>query len=165
MRRVPVRYGASLPMASARKGVRFNSAPGAYSPGRRREHGSNRIRPARIDPSNVGIFDGADGFGDARRFVITSVILFTSTSCGISPLTRRSLPQRLLKKFCPRQVSTLNIITPTTAKFAHKGFLDHVNCADQKITFCAVGAHHQNGIIENKNKILFFCTAYECGRR
>ena len=49
--------------------------------------------------------------------------------------------------------------------FAHKGFLDHVNCADQKITFCAVGAHHQNGIIENKNKMLpfrlglFFCTA------
>ena len=38
--------------------------------------------------------------------------------------------------------------------FAHKGFLDHVNRADQKITFCAVGAHHQNGIIENKNKML-----------
>ena len=38
--------------------------------------------------------------------------------------------------------------------FAHKGFLDEVNCKDQKITFCAVGAHHQNGIIENKNKML-----------
>jgi hypothetical protein len=38
--------------------------------------------------------------------------------------------------------------------FAHKGFLDEVNCKDQKITFCAVGAHHQNGIIKNKNKML-----------
>jgi hypothetical protein len=38
--------------------------------------------------------------------------------------------------------------------FAHKGFLDEVNRKDQKITFCAVGAHHQNGIIENKNKML-----------
>jgi hypothetical protein len=38
--------------------------------------------------------------------------------------------------------------------FAHKGFLDKVNWKDQKITFCAVGAHHQNGIIENKNKML-----------
>ena len=38
--------------------------------------------------------------------------------------------------------------------FAHEGFLDEVNRKAQKITFCAVGAHHQNGIIENKNKML-----------
>ena len=38
--------------------------------------------------------------------------------------------------------------------FAHKGFLDEVNRKAQKITFCAVSAHHQNGIIENKNKML-----------
>ena len=38
--------------------------------------------------------------------------------------------------------------------FARKGFLDKVNRKAQKITFCAVGAHHQNGIIENKNKML-----------
>jgi hypothetical protein len=38
--------------------------------------------------------------------------------------------------------------------FAHKGFLDEVNRKAQKITFCAVGAHYQNGIIENKNKML-----------
>ena len=25
---------------------------------------------------------------------------------------------------------------------------------NQKITFCVVGAHHQNGIVKNKNKIL-----------
>jgi len=38
--------------------------------------------------------------------------------------------------------------------FAHKGYLDEVNRKAQKITFCAAGAHHQNGIIENKNKML-----------
>ena len=38
--------------------------------------------------------------------------------------------------------------------FVHKAFLDEVNCKDQKITFCAVDAHHQNGIIKNKNKML-----------
>ena len=63
VRRVPVRYGASSPLASARKGVRFNSAPGAYSPGRRREHGSNCIRPARFDSPNVGIFDEQTDLG------------------------------------------------------------------------------------------------------
>jgi hypothetical protein len=33
--------------------------------------------------------------------------------------------------------------------FAHKGFLDEVNRKDKKITFCTIGAHHQNGIIKN----------------
>jgi hypothetical protein len=38
--------------------------------------------------------------------------------------------------------------------FAHKSFMEEVNRKDQKITFCSVGAHHQNGIIKNKNKML-----------
>jgi len=39
-------------------------------------------------------------------------------------------------------------------RFADNGFIDSINDSDQKITFCGVGAHHQNGIVENKNKIL-----------
>ncbi|KAL7532041.1 hypothetical protein ACHAXR_004390 [Thalassiosira sp. AJA248-18] len=39
-------------------------------------------------------------------------------------------------------------------RFADNGFIDSINDSDQKITFCDVGAHHQNGIVENKNKIL-----------
>ena len=39
-------------------------------------------------------------------------------------------------------------------RFADNVFVDAVNEKDQNITFCGVGAHHQNGIIENKNKIL-----------
>ena len=39
-------------------------------------------------------------------------------------------------------------------RFADNGFIDAINSKDQKITFCGVGAHHQNGIVENKNKIL-----------
>ena len=38
--------------------------------------------------------------------------------------------------------------------FTHQDFLNEVNRKDQKITLCAVGAHHQNGIIKNKNKRL-----------
>ena len=33
--------------------------------------------------------------------------------------------------------------------FACKGFRDVVSDANQKISFCGVGAHHQNGIVEN----------------
>ncbi|KAL7519519.1 hypothetical protein ACHAWF_000247, partial [Thalassiosira exigua] len=39
-------------------------------------------------------------------------------------------------------------------RFHDKGFLDAINNKDQKITFCGVGAHHQNGIVENRNNIL-----------
>ena len=38
--------------------------------------------------------------------------------------------------------------------FAQNSFIKSINKKDQNITFCAVGAHHQNGIIENKNKML-----------
>ena len=38
--------------------------------------------------------------------------------------------------------------------YANNAFLESINKKDQKIIFCAFGAHHQNGIIENKNKML-----------
>jgi hypothetical protein len=38
--------------------------------------------------------------------------------------------------------------------FAHKSFMEEVNRKDQMLTFCGVGAHHQNRIIENKNIML-----------
>ncbi|KAL7535272.1 hypothetical protein ACHAWF_005115 [Thalassiosira exigua] len=39
-------------------------------------------------------------------------------------------------------------------RFADNCFVDMCNDKDQTLTFCGVGAHHQNGIFENKNKIL-----------
>ena len=39
-------------------------------------------------------------------------------------------------------------------QFDDNGFIDAVNGEDQKIAFSGVGAHNQNGIIENKNIIL-----------
>ena len=38
--------------------------------------------------------------------------------------------------------------------FACKGFRDAVSASGQKITFCGVGAHHQNGIVENQIGLL-----------
>ena len=37
--------------------------------------------------------------------------------------------------------------------FAERSFMDDVKCCLQQITFCGVGAHHQNGITENAIKI------------
>ena len=38
--------------------------------------------------------------------------------------------------------------------FSDNGFFNAINEKDQKLTFFGVGAHHQNGTIENRNKIL-----------
>ena len=37
-------------------------------------------------------------------------------------------------------------------RFADNGFVEAINKKDQTITFCSIGAHHQNGIVENKTK-------------
>jgi hypothetical protein len=39
-------------------------------------------------------------------------------------------------------------------RFFDKGFHQDITDKGQSITFCGVGAHHQNGIIENRNKQL-----------
>ena len=39
-------------------------------------------------------------------------------------------------------------------RFEDNGFLQSSNSKDQEITFCGVGAHHQNGIVEGKNRVL-----------
>ena len=37
-------------------------------------------------------------------------------------------------------------------RFADKGFNDAVQDSNQTIKFCAVGGHHQNGIVEKKDQ-------------
>ena len=39
-------------------------------------------------------------------------------------------------------------------RFSDIGFLSAINSKNQNITFCGVGTHHQNCIVEHKNKIL-----------
>ncbi|KAL7470955.1 hypothetical protein ACHAXS_011261 [Conticribra weissflogii] len=43
-------------------------------------------------------------------------------------------------------------------RFAEKRFLDEIKRCNQEISFCAVGAHHQNGIVERKIKDLTLIT-------
>ena len=39
-------------------------------------------------------------------------------------------------------------------RFAEKGFKEEIASCDQSITFCGVGYHHQNGIIERFQQTL-----------
>ena len=45
---------------------------------------------------------------------------------------------------------------PDNLRFNDKYFMDHCNKADQEYTYCGVGAHHQNGIAEAKNKTVSY---------
>ena len=70
-----------------------------------------------------------------------------------------SLTETLLAKSATERVMaqagrTVKNYHASNGRFDDIGFIDTVNGKDQNITFCGIGAHHQNGIIENKNKIL-----------
>ena len=57
-----------------------------------------------------------------------------------------------MEKFMAQSGQTINRYHADNGRFSDNGFVDAVNGKDQNITFCGVGAHHQNGIIENKIK-------------
>ena len=70
-----------------------------------------------------------------------------------------SLPKTLLakeafKKIMAQAGRTVKHYHADNGRFADNGFIDAINQKDQRITFCGVGAHHQNGIVESKNKML-----------
>jgi hypothetical protein len=64
------------------------------------------------------------------------------------------LAVKAFEKFMAQANRTVKPYHADNGAFAHKGFMDEVNRKYQKITFCAVGAHHQNGIIKNNNRML-----------
>ena len=70
-----------------------------------------------------------------------------------------SLPETLLaeaamEKTMAQAGRTVKHYHADNGRFADNGFVEAINSKDQKTTFCGVGAHHQNGIVENKNKLL-----------
>ena len=64
------------------------------------------------------------------------------------------LAKRAYEKLLAQAGRSVKHYHADNGRFADNGFREDINAKDQKITFCGVGAHHQNGIIENKNKIL-----------
>ena len=64
------------------------------------------------------------------------------------------LAKKAYEKLLARAGRKASHYNADNSRFADEGFLQSINDNDQTITFCGVGAHHQNGIIENRNKIL-----------
>ena len=62
-------------------------------------------------------------------------------------LTETLLSKSAMEKLMAQAGRTVKHYHAGNGRFADNGFIDTVNGKDQKITFCDVGAHHQNGII------------------
>ena len=68
-------------------------------------------------------------------------------------LTKTLQAKSAMEKDMAQAGRTVKHFHSGNGRFSDNGFIDAVNGKDQKITLCGVGAHHQNGIMENKNKI------------
>ena len=74
------------------------------------------------------------------------------------------LAKEAMKKLMAQAGRNVKHYHVDNGRFTDNGFIDAINTKYQKITFCGVGAHHQNGIIENKNKMLLglaFCYCFQ----
>ena len=69
-------------------------------------------------------------------------------------LTKTLIAKSAMEKVITQAGQTVKHYHANNGRFADNGFIDAVNGKDQKITFCGIGMHHQNRIIENKNKKL-----------
>ena len=69
-------------------------------------------------------------------------------------LSETVLAKNSLEKLMAQSGLTVKHYHTDNIRFDDNGFIDAINQRDQNITFCGVGAHHQNGIVENNNKIL-----------
>ena len=88
----------------------------------------------------------------------TATVMFKDVKSGLGYghlMTSCNLEQTLEAKYTFEKLATTYGVKvkryhADNGHFACKGLRDAVAEAGQKITFCGVGGHHQNGIIENQ---------------
>jgi hypothetical protein len=82
-------------------------------------------------------------------------------------LAETMLAKRVFKKVLAQTGCTSKHYHANNGWFSDKGFHQDITNKGQSSTFCGVGAHHQNGIIENRNKQLTLgaCTLLLHGMR
>ena len=71
-----------------------------------------------------------------------------------SSLSETLLAKEAMGKLISQAGQTVKHYQADNGKFSDNGFIDAINQKYQKITFCGVGVHYQNGIVKNKNNIL-----------
>jgi hypothetical protein len=67
-------------------------------------------------------------------------------------LEKTLLAKRAYKKVLVQAGRTAKHYHANNGRFSNKGYHQDITTKGQSITFCGVGVHHQNGIIENRKK-------------
>jgi hypothetical protein len=70
--------------------------------------------------------------------------------CAVSHWTKPYLPKSSFEQHTNKGGVTINSYQADNGCFADSGFQQAMKDCNQKITYCAVGAHHQNGIVEQR---------------
>jgi hypothetical protein len=68
------------------------------------------------------------------------------------PTIETLLAKLAFKKLCAKADCSVKHFQANNGQFSDNEFLVAYNNLNQTIEFCEVGAHHQNGIIKNRNK-------------
>ena len=69
-------------------------------------------------------------------------------------LSETLLAKLAFEKIAARAGHSVRRYHADNGRYANNGFLASINANDQTITFCGVGAHHQNGIIKRRIRIV-----------
>ena len=139
---------------------------GQYRPIRRENENAPGIRVS-VDqvvsqqPGLIGIIEGIH-----TRKIIYGVTVFKDHFTNLSYSyfnTSLNTEEKIQSKFSFEQFSTSNGVNvhayhADNGRFAEKGFRDAVQLAGQKLTYCGVGTHNQNGIVERHIQELTMAT-------
>ena len=113
-----------------------------------------------IVSSQPGLIPQMAGFLTSERYYGATTIVDHVTDYVYVHLMRNLTLEETIKakrsweKILHDAGHTVKHYQADNGRFADKGFQDDCTAHDQTISYCGVGAHHQNGIVENKNKIL-----------
>ena len=94
-----------------------------------------------------------------RLWGVTTFVNHVSDFVYVHLMRDLSLPETFMakatmKKTMAQAGQTVLHYHAGNSRFADNSFVEAINSKDQNITFCGVGAHDQNSIVENKNKLL-----------
>ena len=64
------------------------------------------------------------------------------------------LAKKAFEKLVAQHGKSVKRYHTDNGRYADKGFLEDTNSKDQSITFCGVRAHHQNGIVERRIRLI-----------
>ena len=107
-----------------------------------------------------GLIPQASGFLTSMRIWAATVFVdHVSDYVYVALMRDLTLSETLLAKTSFERHSAeggvdIKAYRADNGRFSDKGFRDAINQCIQKIMFCGVGAHHQNGIVERKIKEL-----------